>query len=245
MGPNISKTISVTNIVNDVITNVMMENMSNCQSNNSSGQSITISGITLKGGCPLLSGGINQTINTKTDFTCLQSSDMSAEMQNKFATQLDQKIQTALSGLNLGIWNQSETQNYVNLMNRINVNVNMKNLASCIGSTYANQNITITNMTVDCSDSRIKDAVIKGGLSQVLLMDTTAKCTQSNSSLVTAINDLQNFIQQKIDTTNAGLNLDLSWIKYGLIFLAILALVIVAVVLGFNPISWIMRAFSD
>lgn len=241
MGPAISKSFSATDILNESISNVIMNSASECASNTNISQNMTIDGLT-NYGCPL---DLSQEINLNANFSCMQSNDMSSELQTKLANQLDEKLSAALSGLNLGVFSKAEAESIVNIKNNILVNVDMNAISKCVANTLINQNMAIKNLTLDCSTAEKLQSFQNTGIKQVIAANLVTKCIQANSQLAAALTELETAIAKKQEAESAGSELfPTKYIVYGLIFFAIFALIVVAIIVGFNPITWIIRAFS-
>lgn len=242
MGPAISKTFSTTELINSAVSNVLVNMSSNCSSDLNTNQTIVFENITMKGSCPLVTGGITQTANVGLNFKCIQNNSNATDLQSKLSAELFEQLQNKLEGLNLGTYTNAEVESITRLHNNIVSNINMTSIAKCIGSMSINQSIPVRNINIDCSTDEKKTALISGGITQTIVASLMAECTQGNSNIASLSAELDALIKKKIDNSNSGLSS--TAIFAGLIVFGIIGLVILAIVLGFNPFSWIMSLFN-
>lgn len=232
-----ARTFSSSQIVNDAITSTLMESASNCSSSASSGQTINMSKLKLKN-CRLISGGITQNSSIQNTLNCLQTGQFSADIQNKFENKLKEELTNKISGLDLGVWSSTEAESYSSIVNRIMTSVNMISTARCISETMAGQSYDMSGSEIDCTD--MSDAVISGGITQIVAVSAVTKCIQQNAMTLRAMNELDNLIQKKIDNSISGLEIGMI-----LLVVIIIGIIILALIIGFNPITWIFRAISS
>lgn len=241
MGATTSKTFSSTEIVSNAISNVLISMSNNCSSNTSTSQSIRFKNIKMKGSCPLVTGGINQTSDIGINFKCIQSNSNNYDLQNKFSAELTEQLKNKLDGLALGSYSQSESESITRIRNELTNNINMNSVAACVGKLSASQEFLLDGLEMDCTTDEKKTALIQGGIRQLIIAKVVTDCTQGNSNVVNLVNELDSIVKKKIDNETTGLSTGA--IFTGLIVIGIVALVILAIVLGFNPISWIIGLF--
>lgn len=233
MGNNTSSAFSATNIVNDVINTTIMSVSANCSSNASNAQEISVSDLTLIG-CELNISGLSQQQTIKNNFSCLQQTKFSNTIKNTLATNLDQQISAALSGLNIGLNNQSDVETITNIKNNIVNSVDMSSISNCIATSINSQKVSVGKITADCTKMKNPQVNISD-INQVIVSESVAKCTQSSSALNNAIAQLDNFVKTKAEASNEGLST--TALVIGLIVFGVVCLVILAIVMGFNPIT--------
>lgn len=240
MGASSSRAFSATDVVNECITNVSMNNSNSCSSTNSLGQDLSIRDITIIGDCPLNISGISQNAKLNANFTCLQDSNNSASLKNQLATQLDQKMKASLEGLNLNLSSSAEVEAYTQIRNNIVTNVDFSNLSSCVASNIAAQKMDIGGFKMQCSSSGA--GINISDIKQMVALTSIAECTQKNTSLVDAINNLQTIVDQKLEAENSGLST--AALMAGLLVIILIVVAIICVSMGLNPLTWIYSFFG-
>jgi len=239
MGNNTSSSFSATDIVNSCITSTIMTSSQSCSSNLSNAQDISISNLNLIG-CELNISGLNQSQTIRNNFDCLQKSEMTSTIKTDFANKLDQALSATLSGLNLNINNQTDVTALVNIRNNIVNNTDMMSIANCVSTTLNSQKTSINGIRVTCTAAH--PSVNISDINQTIIASSVANCTQQSAMLASAITSLDNFIKQKLDAANQGIST--AMLMTGLIIFGVVALIILAIVLGFNPFAIIGKIFS-
>lgn len=196
MGASQSSTFASTDIVNDVVSSVMSQNITNCTQNTSTSQKINISDITCKGDFNL--SGVSQNTELTTNMSCVMDSNNATKLQNDFASKLDNELQSKISGLNIGL-NNSEAETYTNLVTEIKTNIDMQNIANCINSALVDQTFDLSKITVG-GNCNLHD------IQQEIVASQVAKCTQTNTALTDTLNKLDNTVKNKLTASTEGLD---------------------------------------
>jgi hypothetical protein len=178
---------NVNDTVNTAITNVLNTNALNCAISTGVDQSIKISNI--NAGQDININGVNQTTQSKLDFSCLSNNTS----QNDINNQLTGAVQSALDQKTSGFQFSASDQTQINtLKNNIVNNLNTNNITKCVANAYTNQNLLINQLNANRN-------VNIGDINQSATQTAVSNCTSSNSALNTAISALQN----KIDVSNS------------------------------------------
>lgn len=243
MGNATSSVFSATNLVNEALTTTIINVSNNCSSDSNNAQEIGISNINAIG-CSVNINDIAQNQKITTDFTCVQNTDNSSMIKNQFESQLKQDLSAAVSGLNVNLNSQSDVESVTNITNKIVNTIDMNTVSNCIANTIASQKITIDGIRVDCTNMPAGTAreVNIGNLKQLMVNTSTASCTQTNSNLTSAINELQTLVDNKIKADTSGISS--TAIIMIIVVIIIICVVGLAIFMGFNPLSIFMKIFT-
>jgi len=241
MGNATSSTFSATDIVNNVISTTIMSSSASCSSNTSNAQEINISDLHLVG-CSLNISGLNQSQSVSNNFSCLQSTEFTNNIKNDLSTELDKQVTAALSGLNLSLNSQADVESLTNIKNNIVNTVDMSSIANCVSSNINSQKINLGGFTLNCTGMKNPTLNISD-INQSIVSSSVASCTQSSTALNNAITTLDNFVKEKAAADNSGIST--AALMAGLIVFGVVCLVILAIVLGFNPITIIKNLVSS
>lgn len=219
MGNQQSTSKTVSNIVNKVVSQVLVQNSSQCAQNNSSTQSISISNIQADKGCTLDFKNISQKSVQTPNFTCSSSTDNSAALQSTLASALKQEAASQVSGLAGALNSKSTATTLTNLANDISNNINITNVSQCVQNNLASQNLEITGVKASCP-SFCNDGCTPGNqcdmgrctirfedISQELTQQAVANCLSSNSNVSSAISKASTELQQATVSKNEGIDL--------------------------------------
>lgn len=205
MGASQAKSISVNKITQDIVTNVMVKNTNECAIKNNNNQEMTFSNIKAIG-CALDFSNIHQKINISQDFSCTQNNQNNQNLQNEIMNKLNNELQSKITGLQIGLSN-SETQVYNENILNIKNNIDVNNLSKCIASSIQNQKLNYGKIEIDCTSLPENMKKIQfNNLSQTIISTQVAKCIQGNENVTESINNLQNLIDNKLKSSNEGIN---------------------------------------
>jgi hypothetical protein len=201
MGAVKSKVESTSNIVNEAITDVLMESSSSCQNNQTIFQEQDISDIKIIG-CSL---NIMQSATASLNLSCSQDTTQNSELATKFSNTLDKKLESSVKGIMIGL-SDTEVKSVENLVNKVKNSINISNVASCVASTLINQKQKLGKIEVDCTKLPVGASSIVS-FNQVVVSNAVAKCMQSNSAANQAITELDNKIKTAQSAQTVGLDL--------------------------------------
>lgn len=241
MGNNTSSAFSATDIVNNVISSTIMSVSNRCGVDTSNVQEINVSDLNLVG-CELNISGLSQQQSVSTNFNCFQQTQFANNIKNDLSNALDQQLKATLSGLNLNLNSQTDVETLTTIKNNIVNNVDMSSVSNCVSSNINSQKINVGKITANCTGMKNPKVNISD-INQKIISDSVANCTQQSAALNSAITQLDNFVKQKLDAENQGLSM--ATLMTGLIIFGVIALIILAIALGFNPFTMIMRFFSS
>ena len=238
---------SATNIsdsVNSSLSSTLISNSASCAQNNSVDQFMSFSDIKTKGGCKLDFSNIDQTANIAPNLSCSQKSENTADLKNKFSNALDQEVTAKLSGIPSSAISDNTTTNISSIKNVIVNSVNISEISTCIQNNLAKQKLEFSKIEADCTGcgwqtDKLGNSVNTciqtfDNISQTLIMNGVTKCTQDNSTLVKATNELENVIKQVATSSNTGLLgglLDLFSGQSGIVIAILVGLMFLLVVL--------------
>lgn len=202
MGARQSKSTSTIELVNNTLTNVLLQSATTCRSYTGVNQIMSFSNIKSVN-CDFILDGINQSANLSTNLSCAQDSTQNAEVLNKFATNLDQELKAELSGIPGAIFSNTETNSIINLQNQIVNNINISQVAECVSQAIYNQTLTFDKHEYDCSK---KGSVTIRNVSQSIISENVTKCLQTNNQITKAAQEIDNIISNKQSATDTGIN---------------------------------------
>lgn len=201
MGAAVSKSVSVIDIVNQSLTSVLLESSMNCTAQQSSIQQMTFSDLQFEN-CDVNFQDINQNANLTLNLSCAQETTNESDLQNKFSNKLDQELESTIKGLTIG-FSSSETSAITNMKNIIKNEINVRNIANCVSSVLAEQQISFNKITAKCLPGQkinFKD------INQVIVINNVSSCVQQNSNATNAINEIQNTIDNKLKSSVSGID---------------------------------------
>jgi len=219
MGTASSKSIAISDIVNNSVTNVMMKSSSQCKMNTEAIQKMSFSDLDFVG-CSVNFSNISQMADIETNFACAQDTEQNTELINEFSTELDQELEAALSGLPGAVISESETKSITKMKNDIVANIDIEQISECVASTLTEQKLEFDKIKVDCTGA--EDTTVNfDNIKQRLIQSNVAECIQANTQVTKSINDIQNTIDNKQKSYNTGIGLGIA----GAAFLVIVLIV--------------------
>jgi len=228
MGNQQSIAKAVNDIINECITNVLIENSANCVQNTSSNQEINISGIDLSGtGCSLEFKDIGNTASINTNIMCSQANQNESELVNKIKSEIDNKVKAALEGFAGALNSQAITDTKNKIKNEIITDINIKNIINSVQNTVAKQRINMDNIRGGCPEicrrnmsfddevkyrnaGILKDDTCKIGFSNIknnLVLSAVSSLTSNNRTINKISNDLANKLVNVQESVNKGVDL--------------------------------------
>lgn len=233
MGNQQSSAVAISDTVNKSVTNVLMQNSSQCGQNNSGLQSVSFSNIkTAPGFACSLNINSSQKFSQIPSFSCLSNSTQTANLQSQLSAALSAAVKSETSGLGGALNSTSNSSTTSKIINDISTNVNISNTATCLQNNLANQEAVFQAIESSCPKicnqefvptrgatgqdyamelnafSAAQDkCVIKIGSAQELVQAATAACTSENVALTAAINKAAAEVSQMSTSENSGTNL--------------------------------------
>lgn len=208
MGAQVSKVQSTQQIMNDVITNVLVNSSSTCTAQNTSNQTITFENISATG-CEVTFSDISQGANISLNLQCASDTANEQALNNQFKSQFEQQLQAQNSGLTVG-FSQAQTDSYQNALTTIKNNINISTIAVCAASSVQNQLQQYSKIQLTCTDSQIAAGTNKltfNNLSQFIVASVVANCVSTNKSVVDATNTIDSLMKSKANASVAGIDL--------------------------------------
>lgn len=146
-------------IINEIINNVSSKTQSRCSTDSSNLQTISITGLTVKGCKNVSISNVSQVANSSVNANCFNS--------NEFKTLLKDEIKNSTENL--------PSDN--NLKKRMVNNTFIENLSSCMSSQSNVQKMNFDNMTFWCQPG---GSLKIDQLSQMITSDLLSDCVQKN-----------------------------------------------------------------
>jgi hypothetical protein len=224
MGNQTATSKAMTDVLNEAITNVMMESSNKCAQNTSSIQTINLKGLKTRGCGKVKISDINQESMQAVNFSCSTDATNESSLLSSFANKLDQASNAAVSGLGGALNSQSNSETIANIKNKIQNNINMKTMSECIANTVAEQTQNYENLEFDCKEglpgycdmgcapgyqcdmSKCETGFELSKLNQNLVQQAAATCTAKAENLTKIINEASSEIKQTSEATTKGLD---------------------------------------
>jgi ABC-type multidrug transport system fused ATPase/permease subunit len=212
----VSSTLSsnTLNIINETVNSITSDITKKCENKTENIQTMSV---TIKDpiGCSVRVSGIDQTINSKVNTTCLQTNITKTELQTKLNNKIDQVAESLKTAGSLSLFDITKTDNMTTLRNTVNNNTVLTELTEAINKDINYQNNDILLDGIVCRPIITKDAwgnqTIHGdtidvvNINQTIISDTVFKGLQSSESLNKAVVDVDNDISQAAKSTSLGL----------------------------------------
>lgn len=191
------------NIVTDVLTDVIVDISSRCDTSSLNAQS-------LNNNTFIFSGISGSTLDVKAvqdarlslNAMCTSGNETQSKLMTEFENKLQSTVEQKMDGL--GIANTNEVDKINNIVTAVKTNVNMKSLTECLARVSNDQemfNNLIKFENIDNSD-------ITFSVSQFVVNKVVNSCILTNTSLSTSINELQNELKDKTTQSLTGFNLN-------------------------------------
>lgn len=215
-----SSNYSATEIIQNSVTDVLMQNSSTCNQSNTNTQAISLEGAVFEN-CEVDIGRINQTMNISSNFTCDQLNMNNADLQNKLEQAIKKNLESeANAGLGIAVsQNVSLSSSLTNVVN----NINMSNIANCAANAMQSQNLNMSKIKITCTDKNPRANI--HDITQSIISNVVSNCLQTNPATVTAINSLQTKIDETAKASATGL-------FGGEMFAGIMGIIILIIVIG-------------
>lgn len=193
---------SASQTINNILTEIVIENSTSCESSAVTNQQINISNLRLN--CKKVNiSGVSQNANIILDMQCFANNsnqnDLSQELANKLVSELDTKI----SGLNL---NNTQSTSINNIISNIVTNIKNSNFFNCVATSISSQLLNISDIEIKCGKDGEGEFNIEN-LTQMIVSQNVSKCMNENQTLNTLVQELDNEIESKIKTEIKGLEL--------------------------------------
>lgn len=190
-------------IVTDVLTDVIVDISSKCDTSSLSKQALNNNQFIFTGisGSSLDVQAV-QNARLSLNAMCTSGNDTQAKLMQEFESKLQSTVDQKMDGL--GIANTNEIDKINTIVSTIKTNVNMKSLTECLANVSNDQemfNNLVKFENIDRSD-------IKFSVSQYVVNKVVNSCVLSNTSLSTSITDLQSALEDKTTQSNTGFNLN-------------------------------------
>lgn len=207
-----------TDILNEALTNVLMQNSMNCTQSIDTTQIIQFKNLKFTG-CETTSiTDISQTANLSPNLKCAQQATNSADIMNKINDEIKQKAESVIK--NIPVASETKAENLVKLTNLVQNNIDIVNIVNCTQNTIARQIIEFQNIEVTCAAGG--KATISG-ITQNIISNAVVDCNAKNDNTVKVTNDMQAIIDQSAKAEIDG------WDPLG--FLGTIGIAIVSAVL--------------
>lgn len=193
MGANVSK--STSSVVNEAISNVMSKNSLDCSGD--AVQNVTLKLSKIKAGRDANISGIEQDATQVINLSCMQESSTQATLKTDVADEINKQLDQKISGVNFGSANVSE--NITDIKNKITTNVDIENIVTCAVSAFQDLDAVFSEIQAG------RDVNISN-IHQVAMQTVVSKCTQKNTELVQAMNELDTLISEKTSQSVVGLD---------------------------------------
>lgn len=179
------KTDSVTesNIVNKVVSDMLIDISNQCASQTGVSQTITFSGIHCGGDVTFQN--ITNTIDLKSNFTCASAQNIDSALLNDFKNKLDQTAQAQAGGMG-----KASSANISNLTTEISNNLDIKQLSTCLSS-------NLTEQAIQTSDVLCGGNFTAKDISNKLTLEVANKCINQQKTVANLSSQLDAQVKQE------------------------------------------------
>lgn len=181
-----------TDILNEAITNVLMQNSMNCTQAVDTTQIITIKNIDINKCTNVNIGNIDQTANLSPNLKCAQQTQNSADIMSKISDEIKQKAESVIK--NIPVASKTDAENIAKITNLVENNIDIVNIVNCAQQTTARQITNIEGIKVTCPDSGGTFSI--NGIKQNIIANGVVDCNSKNENTVKVTNDMQALIDQ-------------------------------------------------
>lgn len=197
--------VSVSDISNSAITNVLMQSSSTCGANQSLTQQQFVGNVKSKN-CPVCVSNVKQSAKLEQNFSCSSKQQNNADLVAKFKDKIDNDIK-ATTGPVSALVSSTQTANLNKVKNEMVNNINISDVSSCIADNLAVQIQEVGNFEMEC-DGKQKDPCFLNisDIGQSIITKQVAKCTSSQEKYMKAVQDTQTELNNMLtsDTSNMG-----------------------------------------
>lgn len=224
MGATVSKTKSVTDIIQEATNEVMQQSAANCSASSTATQLIDIENLSVGKNCSINISDISQTAVVKVNFNCLQDQKNITKTQTDFDSKITEKLEAESKG-GLGI-SASVVEAKKNLTQQIASRVKMSDIATCMSKLSQDQELRIKKLTTgDCEPG--STAINISNIAQRIFADNTTKCVQEQ------FNNLGSEVTSALKSDTMALAIASGMDLSGLFMWLIPALIILLIALRF------------
>ena len=218
MGAAFSSSFNVSDVVNNSLSNVLLNYASNCAQNNSSLQSINFNNIKAGKNCQLKFSNISQSNLQSPNFSCSSNSSNNSDLAAQFSNSLQQQAQAQTSGLSGALVSSSNSTTMSKLANTITNNINMSDVSNCVQNILAKQTLNWSNITIpDCTGCGLQcnqqgTTCINtceqdwDTISQNLVSSAVGNCLNANQNVSSATQNAQSQVAQATSAANTGID---------------------------------------
>lgn len=198
-----NKVQTTNEIINNVLTNIIMELSSSCKAISSNSQTMSGNKINISfQENTSVNVDFRQEITSTLSATCIQTQSAQAKLQNEFKAQLEKEVEQIQKGLSALSTNESNTIN--KLKNDIITNVNIKSLTECLTKMSNDQEMINNELKIEFN----KGSDINVSLGQKIISSLISKCIQSNEIVQDTCNKLDNIVKEKTKQSQIGFDLN-------------------------------------
>ena len=227
MGAAVSKNFSSIDILNESLTNVIMDSSVNCSTQQSSNQDLSFNDLQFKY-CDVNINDVSQSTKLSTNLTCAQDVTQNSLLQNKFLNELNQRLEAEVKNITISP-SFALTESINNFQNIVKNNVSVTNISTCVANTISSQKLAFQKLDFECYPGQ---KINISNIQQSIVSNVISKCTQSIQSVVVAAADLDNKTKQNNTASSQGLDPIVSGLStassvfFSIIFLFFLLLVL-------------------
>jgi hypothetical protein len=203
MGAQQSSARVKTDVVNKIVTDIIMSSTANCTANTEATQTLSFSNIKTVG-CRVDFSNISQEMDVAQDFSCVQENSKDADLQNALKTKLEAAADAATEGQPiLSVANSRSVVVSKSIADVVN-KVNISSISNCIAKAVAAQLLTIGKIEMDCSG--MDDPTLTfNNIKQKLTLAQVANCTQNDEQASAAISKFENDLKGKSTSSVLGI----------------------------------------
>jgi hypothetical protein len=202
MGQTQTKSVAFSEVINDVMTSIVISNEQKCITDNKNVQNLSIKNIKVSG-CKLIIGA-NQEIELNSEISCIQKLKTASDMTSEFESKLDAKIKAKTEG-GVGL-TTSESATIARSITKIKNSIDISSISTCITESLNQQNAEIGSIMVKCYEWQDPEerVVNMGNIKQKIIQNQVVKCMQSNDSVQKASAEIDSVLESSSQLMTKG-----------------------------------------
>lgn len=201
MGNQQSTSVTRTDILNEIVTDIVVSARQACDSGSVNIQDINISGISADG-CDLMVSDINQNSVAQSTLDCTSKQDLMGDLSSKLTEKLDQEVKSETSGLSGALNSKATSVALARLVASVKKSIDIDVLSSCLLENLNSQKISV-------SDLKCKDGgkITIKNLNQAIVGGAVQNCFSEQSSVLKVSDEVDRVFSQSAEAKNNGIKL--------------------------------------
>lgn len=207
---------NVSDVVNESVASVLMQNTASCLQTTDTTQVLSIKNIQTDG-CALSVSDVSQQTFAMPSSKCMQQAANDANLSQMLKSTIQQKMKEEMKNLSFG--DSQSSENYNRTLNEVASSVNINNVMSCVQQTLSKQLMELGDFTLKNCPTKKVVTIAKDGtrtetdepipveiknLSQTIIAQASQDCSSANQNTAKLVNQLDQILSQTTTIANDG-----------------------------------------